>query len=204
MDFETLMDIVNDYTFWYKEDKIIVQIEGGEPLIHPKIILFIEWLATIEEIDTIVIPTNGMELYRYIDNFKDIAHRNRKNIIIKPSYNPYLIKTWNNYHIISIDDFYEKIVLKNFTKSEYLQFDFNVRDYNWNHLKFIREKAKFLNKFKFNWDLFTKIGRASNKKEINKTFQNEPDYEWVCYASDGTCFNKDLKSRSKYEKEKEI
>ena len=62
MSFETLVKVVNTL-----DVPTIIQLEGGEPLLHPHIILFLEYLATRELVSEIIIDTNAAHLNDLID-----------------------------------------------------------------------------------------------------------------------------------------
>jgi len=188
MSFEKLIEIINKIT-----TKTVIQLEGGEPLLHPNIILFLEYLSTRKFVSEIIIDTNSVHLDSLIDNIVNIAERNKKQITIKPSYNSYLKKQNANLLnqlclIISACEFLE-----------YIKFEVNIRAYTKEELNKLKAE---IGKYPFNAHLLNKYGRASSQKDliepyITKTFDN-----WQLISCDGTFFGNNLIKRSEYEHSK--
>lgn len=174
----------------------ILQLEGGEPTTHPQFYLFLEYASIIENIKEIVIDTNAFNLDEHIDKIVDIATRNKKLITIKPSYNEYLKQTYNNHYIKFID--YLTNLISSCEFIQYIKFELNVRGYSNNELDNLKNDLSPKIVEISNFHLLNSYGRAKNSNlpdlQINNIFNN-----WKCYASDGKCFDTDLKSRAEYE-----
>ena len=185
MSFDILYNIIKRIN-----EPTIIQLEGGEPLIHPQFILFLEYLSTIELVSEIIIDTNSVHLEDLIDSIINISERNKKYITIKPSYNTYLKNKDFNLQkrlnlIISACEFLE-----------YIKFEINIRAYNKKELDSLCNE---MIGFKYNAHLFNKYGRASNNNELKEPFiTNEFDY-WQIFSCDGNSFGNNLKERSEYE-----
>ena len=185
MSFNTLYDIIEKI-----DTPTVVQLEGGEPLLHPNIILFLEYLASKELVSEIVIDTNAVRLNNLIDSIVAVSERNRKLITIKPSYNTYLKSqnprlSHNLNNIISACEFLE-----------YIRFNINVRAYNEDELKQLCEEVKTLPHDGY---LFNRYGRATNREDLVEPYITKVFDNWTLFAHDGTQFGNDLKARSEYE-----
>lgn len=194
MDFGTFQKIMQENS----DRKTIVQFEGGEPLLHPLLFLFLEYCTTLEYVDRIIIDTNGAALRGKIDKIVEIAERNRKHITIKPSINSYIlnirkdaIREYDN--ISSACEFLE-----------YVDFDFNIRymdEVDETHI--MEELSPILGKnyFKYSKYSFNRYGRAKDDKDLPELQIKEIYKKWKIYSSDGICFGTDLIARSIHEKE---
>ena len=192
MNFEIFYGIINRI-----DTPTIVQLEGGEPTIHPLLYLFLEYLSTLDQIKEIVIDTNALNLDKQIDKFVEIAGRNEKLIIIKPSYNNYLKGIYENNNPIKFNNYLTNLI----SACEFIpfiEFEINIRGYNNEGLEIL--KNDFPQKIKTNCHILNSYGREENNKSLPDLQINNVYDEWECYASDGTCFFKDLKNRAKYEK----
>lgn len=186
--FKSIVDIANGITE--------VQLEGGEPLTHPLLYLFLEYCASLEYIQKITIDTNGDCLHNFINKIIEIASRTKKHITIKPSINTYLISKRKN-----MIDTYEDIA-SSCEFLDYVDFNFNIRYTNdYDKEKLLTHLENFVNKKYINYTLFqmNSYGRATKMKELPDITIN-PIYEvWSIWSSDGKCFDKDLVKRSEHE-----
>jgi hypothetical protein len=204
MPFNVLHSIIEDDNDIFNKNDIsyIVQLEGGEPLTHKELYLFLEYLATFKNIERIVIDTNAVLLQKSIDKIVEIAERTQKYIDIKPSYNTYLVSKWNIEHkdINQTYDMYLSNIISACEFVEHVNFELNVRGYS----------NKELNKLVLSSDTIQKTKVPYNKHLLNSygkaTYLDLPDlvinkvYDtWKCYSTDGYCFGQDLKKRAKHE-----
>lgn len=175
-----------------------LQLEGGEPLLHKDIFLFIEYAIHTNKCNKIIILTNGILLPSYMKRFIEIANWYNIKIELKVSINYYLI---NELNTRCINQF--KVLSNLVFATEYIpniDFVFNVRkrvngdDEIENELK----KYKLFNQS--NIFYFQSYGKLKNSNEYEKPIIIQNIDNWKIYASDGTCFDQNLIARSEYEK----
>lgn len=193
IDFNTFKKILDENS----ENKTIVQFEGGEPLLHPLLFLFLEYCSILECVEKIVIDTNGEILKDKIDKIIEIAERNKKHITIKPSINSCILKVRKN----AISEYDNISSACEFL--EYVDINFNIRYMNENDNNYISYKlSPIINKkyFKYNRYSFNKYGRAENNEELPDLNITNIYDNWKVYSCDGQCFGIDLVKRSIHEK----
>lgn len=71
-----------------------VELEGGEPLLHPQFINIVEFLAQQKLLQTLIIISNGVLVDKYIDFLYAISQK--KKVVMKFSVNYYLLKQDSN------------------------------------------------------------------------------------------------------------
>lgn len=176
-----------------------LQLEGGEPLLHKDIFLFIEYAIYTNRCNKIIILTNGILLEKYLTRFIGIANWYNIPIEIKVSVNYWLIEKANennknlfeqmNYWVFSTE-FIPNInilfnVRKRKHKDEWIEEELKKYDlFNKSNIFFLQSYGKLKNS---NYD----------KPIIVQNIKN-----WRIYASDGTCFEQDLIARSEFENNK--
>lgn len=193
MDFNTFKNILDKNN----ENKTIVQIEGGEPLLHPLLFLFLEYCSILECVEKIVIDTNGEILKDKIDKIIEIAERNRKHIIIKPSINSYILKVRKN----AISEYDNISSACEFL--EYVDIIFNVRytdEMDNNYISNMLSSVVNKKYFKYSKYRFNRYGRAENNKDLPELQITNIYDNWKIYSCDGKCFYTDLVKRSIHEK----
>jgi molybdenum cofactor biosynthesis enzyme MoaA len=183
--FKEIIDSKNDY---YE-----LQLEGGEPFLHQHFYLFLEYAYYTKKCSKIIISTNGIILNDHLQ--KLINFHSSSNI-------PIVIKRSINYHLYNLDNNIFRKCRDLYIATEFIEgFDikFNVRIEKDD--TFIIEKLKEFKIFEqSNIYNFQKYGRLSDDKKYSEPFICQNIDDWFIYACDGTCFGKDLISRSKYEK----
>lgn len=189
MDFETYKNIIDS-----TDDKFELQLEGGEPLLHPSMYLMIEYAIATGRCSKILVLTNGILLEKHLKRLVDIS--NWYSILIE-------LKVSINYWLIQENkDFIQKLSYMSFATKHlpYLNIIFNVRK---------RKSAdegieQLLEKYKirdhsnvYYLQSYGKLtGSDYSAPVIVQNIQN-----WRVYASDGKCFETDLIARSEHEKE---
>lgn len=181
------------------EDRLIVQFEGGEPLLHPHLYLFIEYLKFIkEEMATeiqLVIDTNGILLEKHLQSLIQTITRIKLDTTIKISINteiPYLDK-----HIAFCKDVYDAT---EFIKLFHIKFNVrfkNTEDWNLLHTKLLNSNISDDMYVPYQFNAY---GRASKNTEYPPITISDTYNEWSCFACDGKNFKTDLIARSDYEK----
>lgn len=191
LDFDKFFYLIKTITKDKQDNKYIVQLEGGEPLTHPHLILMLEWTSIQNYIEEIVIDTNGLLLDKYIDKIVDIAIRNNKKIVIKPSYNNYLKTKHPNLRnkIVDIGLAVEFI--------ENIDYIVNIRGNNEDELKQLNEDIpSYIKRTSF---LLNRYGKAKDMTWLPELQINQVYEDWKCFNSKGISFNKDLLKRAESE-----
>lgn len=174
-------------------DDFELQLEGGEPLLHPNLFLFLEYAKYTGRCIKVILSTNGLILDKYIDRLIEFKHS---------SSIPFLVKRSINFHLFNID---KKIFEKSrslLTAVEFIDgFDirFNVRiEKNDTLINELLIKNKLIESSDvYN---FQKYGKYSDKEEYVEPFICQNIDNWFIFSSDGECFGQDLIGRSLYEK----
>lgn len=188
---------------WIKEffDKINapyeIQLEGGEPTIHPRYDNIFNYFYDSPNCVKIVLTTNGTSFSK-ISNLREyFEHYNKKEFIIKPSINEYLIKKDPK-----LLDTYETLVdsVKVFKN---IQIIFNVRrrkgvqnDDQW--LVDELEKRNLLSIS--NIFFFQRYGLAKDMEEYDEPFIICNPVDFHLMTPDGKDFGMDMIARSEYMK----
>lgn len=187
LSFNKYVEIINATQGSYE-----LQLEGGEPLLHPDLYLFLEYAKSTKQCAKIIISTNGILLLNHLQRLIDFC--NFSNI-------PVVIKRSINYHLYSLNSriFHDSRDL--YLATEFIpnfEIKFNVRlrkEDTW-----IVDKLK---EFKiYDQSVVYELqnyGRNDNT-EYMKPFIVRNINAFRLYATDGTCFNEDLIQRSEYEK----
>ena len=188
MDFNTYIRVLNSRN----TIPIEVQLEGGEPLLHSNLYLFIEYAISKGNCKKIIILTNGLELDKHLKRLVNICKWYNIEFEIKVSVNYWLLEKDKkhieklSYYIFAteyienfnislnvrkrkdidewIDEEIKKYGLENYSNSYYLQSYGKLKDSNY------------------------------DKPTIVQNIEN-----WGIYAVDGKHFGQDLIARSEYE-----
>lgn len=184
--FKSIIDSSNN-------DIIEVQIEGGEPLLHNNLYLFLEYLNSINRCVKITINTNGILLLKHIERLIIFNKYSNLFLTIKRSINYYLYEILGESLFTECRDLY--------LSTEFIdkfKLIFNVR------IK--KEDSLILNKIKeyklldqCNIFELQRYGKFKNEVEYNEPYINQNIDDWNIYSCDGKLFNKDLIGRSLYE-----
>lgn len=196
MDFEMFQRII------LHERPTEVQLEGGEPLLHKRLLLFLEYLAE-RGVSRVIITTNGMLLQANLDMLTGFVRRTGTHLTIKMSINHHLAEIWNQKHAglsAKMPSIFERA--KDFhLATEFIpnfQMLFNVRLRHGDD--WIVEKLQEHG-----------LVEHSNIYELQAygRYEGNPDYQepeivqnierWRIYACDGQSFGQDLISRSQHE-----
>lgn len=188
MDFDTFKDIIDKY----KSLPIVVKLEGGEPLLHNRLYLFIEYLSSLENVKKIVIQTNGVILDQHIDRIIEFSNRLEKPIEVKIGINDETIKNENLLKYAS------SVIVKS-QHSPFVRISFAVRYSSEENLKQLLEILDHYSipRILCDVDVLNSYGRLENTDYPKPCVPYKFLYE--CYASDGKYFNDDLELRSKHE-----
>lgn len=191
IDFNKFKDIIDEYNSYALE----VKLEGGEPLLHHRLFLFIEYLATIKNLKKVVIQTNGSLLEQHAEHIIKDAIRLNIPIELKIGINTELIKRNKNHLAICRALLSKSQCIPNFRVM------FAVRYLNEEDLEYLLSEIDTYSipRIYCDIDIFRAYGRLSGS-EYPPVVNPDDASNWVCYASDGTYFGTDLEARSEHEK----
>lgn len=189
MGFDTFKDIIDSD----KED-FELQLEGGEPLLHKDLYLFMEYARSTNRCKKIIILTNGILLNVHLNRLVDF----NKNYKI-----PILIKMSVNYWLYNMDNLLLDKALDYHLSTEFIDgvdIKLNVR---------LRHEDEWLRELisKYKLENISNIfylqsyGKYEDETEYEKPVIVQNIDDWFIYACDGKCFDKDLIARSNYEKD---
>lgn len=196
MDFEKFQEIIDVETSPDEINSVGVQLEGGEPTMHPDFLLFLMYLVKNEKIKQITIMSNGKNIIEHkylLPTLVNIVNWYDTNILLKISVN------YETMHQVSLEDlsFLEFSIryIKNLNLLLNGRYEHEKEKDN---LEMLLKEYGLLNRT--NLYQLQAYGRYSNKNELEKPVI-VPKYKyWNIYACDGTPFQNDLIARSEYEK----
>ncbi len=186
--FDKFKEIIDSY-----DDDFELQLEGGEPLLHKDLYLFIEYAQSTNRCKKIIIVTNGILLKRHIHRLVELHKWYKTPVLIKISINYWLYNMNKN----CIDE----------AKDLHLSTEF-IKDFNIILNVRLRKKDDWLKKLIKEKDL-EKISNLYYLQRYGK-YENESEYDlpvivqnvddWYIYSCDGKNFKQDLIARSNYER----
>lgn len=169
-----------------------LQLEGGEPLLHPNLFLFLEYARYTNKCSKIIITTNGIILDKLINKLVEFTASSKIKMLIKHSI---------NFHLEKINSNIYKKCRNFYTATEFVDnFDvrFNVRVESDND-PIISKLKEFKIYDQSDIYQFQSYGRYLGKSNYSKPVIVQNIDEWYIYSSDGICFNQDLVARSNHE-----
>ena len=170
-----------------------MQLEGGEPLLHENMYLFMEYARSTKRCDKIIILTNGILLDKHLKRLVNFYKEYQIPIDIKISI---------NYWLYNMDNKILEKALDYYSSTEFIDgvnIILNVR------LRYEDEWLRDLIK-DYHLENISNIfylqsyGKLENNKEYDKPVIVQNIDDWFIYACDGKYFNKDLIERSNYER----
>ena len=188
MNFDTFKQIIDS-----KDKHFELQLEGGEPLLHEDIYLFMEYARSTKRCDKIIILTNGILLDKHLKRLVNFYKEYQIPIDIKISIN-YWLYNMDNKILEKALDYYSSIEFV-----DNVNIILNVR---------LRHEDEWLRDLIKDYHLenisnifyLQSYGKLENNKEYDKPVIVQNIDDWFIYACDGKCFNKDLIARSNYER----
>lgn len=193
MNFETFKNIIDT-----NEGIFELQLEGGEPLLHKNIFLFMEYAVSTNRCKKIIILTNGFVLNDIKNNFLNFSNFHNIEIEFKISINYWLIQEWKKQHNEKFIEYLSKLAFC-FKYHPLIHIIFNARKRNEDD--WLDEEIEHYNIEKQTHSFFFQsYGRLKNSDKYDKPVIVQNIDNWRLYASDGTCFEQDLIARSEYEK----
>ena len=188
MGFETFKEIIDGGSQTFE-----LQLEGGEPLLHPFLYLFLEYAASKENCKKIIILTNGILLDNDLKRIADFSVYHKIEVELKISINYWLIKVHKD-HINQIKRYIFDIAF-----IPTMKITCNVR--------LRKEDTKIGSEIKedkilapcSNIFYLQSYGRLMDNDDYEKPGIVQNIEEWAVYAVDGTNFGMDLVGRSEHE-----
>ena len=188
MSFDTFKRIVDE-----TEENFELQLEGGEPLLHKNLFLFLEYAVSTNRCTKIILLTNGILLEEHINRLIDFSSWNQILLEIKVSINYFLIEK-NENHIKKMADlaFATKYIPS-------IDMIFNVRKRNEKDEDIETELKHYGILEQSNVFYLQSYGKLKDSEEYDKPIIVQNIEDWSLYASDGKCFGQDLIARSEHE-----
>ena len=189
MDFDTFKKIIDE-----KKEKFELQLEGGEPLLHKDMYLFMEYAKSTGRCVKIIILTNGILLDKHLKRLVEFHKNYQIPILIKISANYWLYKM----DPLSLDKLKDYYLATKYIDGIEIKLNVRLRHEDEWLRDLIDEKGltEISNIF-----YLQSYGKYEEKTEYDKPVIVQNIDDWFIYACDCTCFNKDLIARSNYEKE---
>ena len=189
LDFDVFKKYINSSNNFFE-----VQLEGGEPLLHPNFYEFIDYSINTKRCNKIIITTNSKIIpFKEENQWLNFIRESKIKFILKPSINNHLFKTQENlFEKLSNLLFYSK-------KISNLEVLFNVRlDHSENDDVLIKNIEKFGLKDHCNIFHFQRYGYAKNIDKFELPFIIDNPVEFYLISPDGKNFEKDLIQRSEH------
>lgn len=198
MDFETYKNIIDTC-----DDTFELQLEGGEPLLHKNIFLFLEYAVSTNRCTKVIILTNGLivsESNDMLKRFVDFSVFHDIRLEFKISINNYLAKVYaknngddeNIYKAMGTFAFAVKYI-------DSVAIKFNVRCTHENKSDIERMLEKYQLTNQSNVFYLQSYGKMKDDDSYEKPIIVQNISNWRIYSADGTCFGQDLIARSEHE-----
>lgn len=188
MDFDTFKSIVDS-----KDLPFELQLEGGEPLLHKDMYLFMEYARSTGRCTKIIILTNGILLGEHLKRIVEFHKCYDIPIVIKVSFNYWLYKIDKE----SLNKIKDEVLAIEFIDGVDILLNVRLRHEDENIKEMIYEMGleNISNIF-----YLQSYGKYEEETEYDKPVIVQNIDDWFIYACDGTCFGKDLIARSDYER----
>ncbi len=188
MDFEIYKNIIDECQTDFE-----LQLEGGEPLIHPNLYLFMEYAISKKTCKKIIILTNGILLENELRRLADFSVYHHIEMELKISINYWLIQVCQD-HMEQIKRYIFDI---NYIPTIHITCNVRLRKED----GLLRKKIEEDRLLKDHSNIFylQSYGRLTDSEEYEEPVIVQNIEEWSVYAVDGTDFKTDLVSRSEYE-----
>lgn len=189
MNFYTFKKIIDS-----KDEKFELQLEGGEPLLHKDIYLFMEYARSTGRCTKIIILTNGFLLDEHLSRLVSFHKYYKIPILIKMSF---------NYWLYNIDNGLLDKALDYYLSTEFIDgFEFKLNVRLRHNDEWVRDLIKEKNLEEIsNIFYLQSYGKYEKEEKYDKPIIVQNIDDWFVYACDGKCFNKDLIARSNYERD---
>jgi MoaA/NifB/PqqE/SkfB family radical SAM enzyme len=190
LSFETIKKYID-----FEKNEFEIQLEGGEPLLHPDFYDIIEYSLNTDRCERVILTSNFVEV-NYVDVFLNkLNYDNLKKFSLKPSINYELYKEDEN--------FFEKMKSIKDVIVNYPKFDlrFNVRlDKTKKDSIILENLEKYGLKKNSNIFYYQRYGFASNNSKFELPFVIENPVDFHLISPDGEDFGMNLIARSEHMK----
>lgn len=194
MTLSTLQNILSSYN-----EDIEVQLTGGEPTLHPSFLELIKCAVQYSNIKKLIIDTNGTDMENVAKNLNEISKGGNAPIVMKLSVNYWLVQQHPDYlqrvKNTIINNPYTDVFRIILSVAHRLPEEIDKNIFN-----FLEDDALKANIYKIIHPIAYQ-GRAKKTKLGNTCLEKMKITTAipVGYATDGTCFGKDLDARNAYE-----
>ena len=195
MTFDVYKQILAEHTF---DEPYEVYLSGGEPLLHPQLLEFVEYALSLPNVDMFLLDSNSTTLEKALPDLAKLTAKYNKPIMLKVSINYHLVAV-RPQHIAHIKEMVEQWPQFIWCLSIRTRVPRGID-------KFIEEiqADPVLSKCSTTFHTIELVGRAKDNKIRNTVLSGKISpircIPWV-FASDGTYFEHDFDARMKYEKE---
>jgi organic radical activating enzyme len=185
LQFSDLQDILNEHQIVPLE----VVFEGGEPFLHQRLFLFLEYLDTLSNVKRVIISTNGHLSNETYIRLLDTINRLRIQVQLNVGITTHLINEYE-FHLLNCKHFVEDI--------RDIFFDVTYMDEE--DKAYLTQKIKEhdipLERCVFS---IVKAYGALKDSEYPNPCNCYDDNNIFCYATDGTGFGDNIEKRAEYE-----
>lgn len=171
-----------------------VQLEGGEPLLHPELFRFADYAVGTGRCRKLIILTNGLALPQYMKRLTDFSASNNLPLELKISVNYWLMQT-ESRHLQNL-----RALIQAAAETSAVQIRLNVRKRKTGDESMEAELERYGLLPYSNIYYLQSYGKLKGSPLYEGPVIVQNISNWVLYASDGTCFGQDLVARSEYEK----
>lgn len=187
LQFSDLQDILNKHQIIPLE----VVFEGGEPFLHPRIFLFLEYLDTIPNVKRVIISTNGHLSNETYTRLLDTINRLRIQVQINVGITSHLINEYE-FHLSNCKQFVEDV------RDIFFDVTYTDEEDKAYLIQMIRKHDLPLERCVFSIvQSYGALKDSEYPKPCNcDCCDNDDTY---CYATDGTGFGDDIEKRAEYE-----
>lgn len=199
MDQDTYKNIITGYNI--DNEQFEIQLTGGEPLIHPNFLGYVEFACNQSLISKIIIITNGVVTDNYIEQLYKLSQQYSKQIVLKISINYYIVET-NPNHLKQIQN-WSKI----YPNSDYWLWCLSIRcrepkklEQSWlNELEQNNYFGLYYNIYPINFEQRAKKNKVQGAS-ISSPYKLKMAQPYI-YACDGTYFGNNFKMLKQHEEQ---
>ena len=189
MSFNTFKDIIDSCSSEFE-----LQLEGGEPLLHGDLYLFLWYAHSTQRCKRVIITTNGMLLRTHIEPLIWFASHTNIKVLIKRSINYHLINENKNL----LKECRDMHLATEFIDIFDIRFNVRLRHGDEELIELLK-----VNKIFDQSDVYylQSYGKLEDNTEYEKPVIKQNVDAWFLYSCDGANFGTDLVARANHEKD---